>query len=139
MLCFGALAFGGCEYACDRSGRGLSGRRRPRSQIVDRNKNKKLDPEEFEQACRINNLGLNNAEMNVLFRAFDKDGDGSVGYEEFLRAVRGRLSATRKTLVKKIFDVLDKYACAPFATLSPLMHATLSTRVTLPRPATSLP
>jgi len=44
----------------------------------------------------------------VLFRAFDKDGDGSVGYEEFLRAVRGRLSATRKTLVKKIFDVLDK-------------------------------
>mmetsp|Transcript_72498 Transcript_72498/g.143977 ORF Transcript_72498/g.143977 Transcript_72498/m.143977 type:complete len:391 (-) Transcript_72498:608-1780(-) len=76
--------------------------------IVDRNNNKTLEQDEFEQACRINNLGLSTQDMQTLFYAFDKDRSGTVSYEEFLRAVRGRLSPTRKTLVKKIFDVLDK-------------------------------
>merc|ERR1719198_2803734 len=41
-------------------------------------------------------------------RYFDNDGGGTISYEEFLRAVRGRLSPARKAMVKKIFDVLDK-------------------------------
>jgi Ca2+-binding EF-hand superfamily protein len=41
-------------------------------------------------------------------RAFDQDGNGRVDYEEFLRGVRGRLSPTRKKMVRQIFDALDK-------------------------------
>jgi Ca2+-binding EF-hand superfamily protein len=41
-------------------------------------------------------------------RAFDGDGNGRVDYEEFLRSVRGRLSPTRKKMVRQIFDALDK-------------------------------
>lgn len=47
-------------------------------------------------------------DISLLHQYFDRDRSGGVGYEEFLRAVRGRLSPVRKQLVKKIFDVLDK-------------------------------
>ena len=58
--------------------------------IVDRDRSGSLDFDEFAQACRINNLGLSDAEQRVLMKAFDVDGNGTVGYEEFLRGVRGR-------------------------------------------------
>lgn len=76
--------------------------------IVDRNRSGDLDSEEFAQCCRINALGLTGPEMQILMKAFDRDHSGAISYEEFLRAVRGRLSPARKTMVKKIFDVLDK-------------------------------
>ena len=76
--------------------------------IVDRDKSGQLDADEFEQCCKINSLGLSPEEVSVLMKFFDKDGNGTIGYEEFLRAVRGRLNAKRKAMVKKIFDVLDK-------------------------------
>lgn len=41
-------------------------------------------------------------------RAFDSDMNGTINYEEFLRGVRGRLSTTRKKMVRQIFDALDK-------------------------------
>lgn len=76
--------------------------------ICDTNKNGTLDQEEFQKCIRLNNLGLSSEETLLLMRHFDRDNSGDVGYEEFLRAVRGRLSPVRKQLVKKIFDVLDK-------------------------------
>lgn len=82
------------------------------SQICDVNNNGSLDEEEFAKCCRLNNLGLSPSDVSILLKYFDKDGSGSVGYEEFLRALRGRLNPTRKHLVKKIFDVLDKCASA---------------------------
>ena len=67
-----------------------------------------LDGDEFAKCCRLNNLGLSSSDVNLLMKYFDHDGSGGVSYEEFLRALRGRLNPTRKHLVKKIFDVLDK-------------------------------
>ena len=86
-------------------------------QICDGNRNGTLDPEEFEKCCRLNNLGLSSSDMAVLHAHFDRDRSGGVGYEEFLRAVRGRLQPARKQVVKKIFDVLDKCARATNRTL----------------------
>lgn len=77
-------------------------------QICDMNRNGSLDADEFEKCCRLNNLGLSSQDMALLHKHFDRDRSGSVGYEEFLRAVRGRLPPVRKQVVKKIFDVLDK-------------------------------
>ena len=83
------------------------------SQICDVNGNHALDGDEFEKCRRLNNLGLSTSEMTLLHEHFDRDRSGSVGYEEFLRAVRGRLTPVRKQLGKKIFDVLDKCERAP--------------------------
>ena len=87
------------------------------AQICDMNGNGTLDGDEFEKCCRLNNLGLSVSDVAVLHRHFDRDHSGGVGYEEFLRAVRGRLTPVRKQLVKKIFDVLDKCAIANIAML----------------------
>ena len=70
--------------------------------ICDTNKNGTLDQDEFEKCIRLNNLGLSSEETQLLMRFFDRDNSGDVGYEEFLRAVRGRLSPVRKQLVKKM-------------------------------------
>ena len=58
--------------------------------------------DEFEKCCRLNNLGLSPNDISVLFGHFDRDRSGGISYEEFLRSVRGRLSPTRKQIVKKI-------------------------------------
>lgn len=76
--------------------------------IVDRDNSKSIDADEFSQLCNLNRLGLSQNEQNVLMRGFDSDGNGRVDYEEFLRGVRGRLSPTRKKMVRQIFDALDK-------------------------------
>ena len=78
------------------------------AQICDSDKSGQLDAEEFEKCCRLNNLGLNDKDMKIIFVHFDRDRSGGISYDEFLRAVRGRLSPVRKQIVKKIFDVLDK-------------------------------
>lgn len=75
--------------------------------IVDRDGSGGVDPDEFANFCRINKLGLDQNEQAALMQAFDADGNGSMNYEEFLRGVRGRLSGTRKKLVRQIFDALD--------------------------------
>ena len=79
-----------------------------RAQIVDRDRSGSLDAEEFANCCRINRLGLSDSEQRVLMRAFDTDFNGTINYDEFLRGVRGRLSTTRKKMVRTIFDALDK-------------------------------
>ena len=76
--------------------------------IIDRSGDGHIDAEEFAQLCKINRLGLDANEQAVLLHGFDADGNGKVSYEEFLRAVRGRLNSVRKKMVRTIFDALDK-------------------------------
>lgn len=49
-----------------------------------------LNLEEFTKGIRETGLSLNEEETQKLFKAFDKDGGGSVNYEEFLVAIRVR-------------------------------------------------
>jgi len=39
---------------------------------------------------------------------FDRDGSGSIDYDEFLRGVRGGMNDFRKNLALKAFDIMDK-------------------------------
>ena len=39
---------------------------------------------------------------------YDIDGDGNVGYEEFLRGMRDPLTARKKDMVERAFALLDK-------------------------------
>lgn len=46
--------------------------------------------------------------MQTLFRAFDKDGNGTIDYDEFLRVVKGPMNPKRIALVKRAYAKLDK-------------------------------
>lgn len=43
-----------------------------------------------------------------LFQVFDRDGGGSIDYNEFLRTIRGEMNAGRRALAIRAFTLLDK-------------------------------
>ena len=57
---------------------------------------------------RVHRLNLDAAAVKKLFRAFDRNNDNHVSYEEFLVTMRGEMSARRKKLVALAFSILDK-------------------------------
>ena len=52
-------------------------------------------------------LGLSLEEVRTLHGFFDRGGDGHISFDEFLKAIRGSLSPTRRKLVTKVFNALD--------------------------------
>ncbi len=46
--------------------------------------------------------------IDTIFGAFDLNRDGTIDYDEFLRIIRGDLTAPRLALVKKAYAKLDK-------------------------------
>ena len=55
---------------------------------LDNNKNKSLDAEELESGLRDYGINLNNEQIGVLVKYFDKDGSGTINFNEFLSAIR---------------------------------------------------
>jgi Ca2+-binding EF-hand superfamily protein len=45
-----------------------------------------------------------------LYKIFDKNGDGSIQFEEFMHALLGPMSDARKSLVQFAFNKLDSNA-----------------------------
>lgn len=46
--------------------------------------------------------------MADVLDSLNRSGDGSVDYDEFLRALKGRLSPRRRRIVLKAFDLMDR-------------------------------
>ena len=46
--------------------------------------------------------------MQGMMKYYDVDGDGNISYEEFLRGMRDPLSARRRDLVDRAFELMDK-------------------------------
>lgn len=53
-------------------------------------------------------LNLNESEIKSLFDAFDRNRDGSVDYDEFVRVLQGPMNNFRKKLVLQAFNRIDK-------------------------------
>jgi len=51
---------------------------------------------------------LSPSEFERIFKYFDKNNDGRLSYDEFLRGVRGDLNDRRRSFVKMAFKKLDK-------------------------------
>jgi len=75
---------------------------------MDFNGNKALDIGEFEQALAAFGLFPKKVELQALMKYYDTNGDGNIGYEEFLRGLRDELTERRRAMVQKAFAMLDK-------------------------------
>jgi calcyphosin len=53
-------------------------------------------------------LSLSDADIKGLFAAFDRNGDGSIDYDEFIRTLQGSMNNFRKKLVGQAFDKIDR-------------------------------
>ncbi|CAF3683730.1 unnamed protein product [Rotaria socialis] len=76
--------------------------------IMDDDKSRKLNFEEFQKGVEEYGLNLGKDEVLQLFRLIDTDSDGSIDYEEFLRKLRPPMSNFRIDLINKAFNKLDK-------------------------------
>jgi Ca2+-binding EF-hand superfamily protein len=52
-------------------------------------------------------IAENQEEQDAIFSAIDRDGSGSIDYEEFLSMIRGPMSKRREHLVRKAFAKID--------------------------------
>ena len=61
---------------------------------MDRNGDKNLDPTEFKYAMRDYGVKISDLEVSAIVKYFDKDRNGKISFDEFLRAIRGELIKT---------------------------------------------
>ena len=67
-----------------------------------------LDMNEWKKASRDYRLDLNDTEVEKAFVAFDRNNDGQIAYDEFLRLIRGEMNAFRRKLVMQAFGKMDR-------------------------------
>lgn len=75
---------------------------------MDDNGNGKLDRYEMAWGLRDYGVEVSEKDLDVLFKAFDRNKDGSVSFNELLRGIRGKLNKRRRAIILQAFDVLDK-------------------------------
>lgn len=76
--------------------------------IMDDNRSQTLDINEFKKAANDYRFGLNDEEVELAFKAFDRKDTGVIDYEEFLRTVRGNMNDFRRKLCLQAFKIMDK-------------------------------
>lgn len=89
-----------------RGARGISGIGK-KFKIADDNNSKSLDQEEFKKAMHDFRVGLNQKQVTMAFRIFDRDGNGEISYDEFLRSIRGAMNPARVAISKKAYNIMD--------------------------------
>lgn len=75
---------------------------------MDDDNSRSLDINEFKKACKDYRFELSDDEIERGFIAFDRNGDGTIDYEEFLRNVRGNMNNFRRKFVDQAFSKMDK-------------------------------
>lgn len=53
-------------------------------------------------------LGLTDSDIKALFDAFDRNRDGAIDYDEFIRMLQGPMNNFRKKLVAQAFKKIDR-------------------------------
>jgi calcyphosin len=80
--------------------------------ILDKDKSGALNRQECSRGlnmlCRAYKLHLEKPAADRLFTMFDIDGNGSIAYEEFIKALRGGMNKRRADLCTMAFDSFEK-------------------------------
>ncbi|KAK3730694.1 hypothetical protein RRG08_041474 [Elysia crispata] len=77
--------------------------------IMDDDENRSLDQKEFRKGLHDYGLvEITKEQADELFGLFDKDGSGSIDFDEFLVKLRPPMSQARRNLIHKAFKKLDK-------------------------------
>ncbi|XP_050400193.2 calcyphosin-like protein isoform X2 [Patella vulgata] len=97
------------RLAClSRGANGIKGLART-FKIMDDDESRSLDMKEFKKG--IHDYGLTEMQDDVIqevFQIFDKDGSGSIDFDEFLVHLRPPMNNMRKSLIHQAFNKLDK-------------------------------
>ena len=75
---------------------------------MDDNRSQTLDLSEFTKAARDYRFDLNDREVELAFKAFDRKNKGVIDYEEFLRSIRGEMNEFRRRLCLQAYKLMDK-------------------------------
>ena len=76
--------------------------------IIDDDGSKTLSRRELKEGMELYGVPLTTAELDVIFKEFDRNGDSTVSITEFLREIRGGMNLRREDLVKDAFKCIDK-------------------------------
>mmetsp|Transcript_2324 Transcript_2324/g.3335 ORF Transcript_2324/g.3335 Transcript_2324/m.3335 type:complete len:423 (-) Transcript_2324:34-1302(-) len=71
-------------------------------------RNRKLDKKEFIEGLEAFGVKVSKNEAQQLMKAYDRNNDGVVSYDEFIRGMRGSLNSRRLKMVMKAFKKLDE-------------------------------
>ena len=75
--------------------------------ILDDNRNRQVDVNELLWGLKDFGIHLDEAQAKCVLAKFDRDGSGSVSFDEFIRTLRGDLSEARLVCIKAAYDKLD--------------------------------
>ena len=75
--------------------------------ILDDNRNRQVDLNELLWGLKDFGIHLNETQAKCILGKFDRDGSGSVSFDEFIRVLRGDLSEARIVWIKAAYDKLD--------------------------------
>ncbi|CAK8696234.1 unnamed protein product [Clavelina lepadiformis] len=76
--------------------------------IMDDDRSKKLDFDEFKKGISNCGLDMEPNELTYMFQAFDEDNTGKINIDEFLVKLRPPLSISRQTVIQKAFQRADR-------------------------------
>ena len=74
---------------------------------IDKNGNRQIDINEFYWGLKEFGVQLTEEEASGVLRIFDKDKNGHISFEEFLRALKGDLNNYRIGIIRKAYEKLD--------------------------------
>ena len=76
--------------------------------ILDDDKSNTLNLYELSKCINEYRLGFSKEECQILFNRSDRDRNGSIDYDEFLRFIKGKMNNFRTNLVKKVYATFDR-------------------------------
>ncbi|MCQ2821061.1 MAG: EF-hand domain-containing protein [archaeon] len=94
------------EVIISRGVRGIMSLRRA-FMIADEKSDRKVDFDSFAQLFYDYRIDFSEEDINKLFDAFDKNNNGYIDYEEFIRGIVKPLNFVRSEIVRKAFEKLD--------------------------------